>query len=176
MFCSISRILSILGCDKIFWAVYKISCFLCPDVFYNITKMFNKREYQKLNLNFRLFSNKKKNLSSSYTFIQLFLVGGYHGHFFLNWAGFFQLSIILNILNFVRNLQEWISSKFFQHLCSLAFQPFQVILTIFHFFVIQKKICGHLPFIILEDNTVNKTLFSGIIWKLSCYFPDYLPD
>ena len=108
--------LSFLQLDKIFWAVHNIVRVLYPDVLHSITQMSNKREFQKHTLNFRFFSNEKKNLSSSYTFIQYSIVFGWGlpwKRFFLNWAGFFPLSIVLNILNFVQNFEEWISSKKF---------------------------------------------------------------
>ena len=116
--------------DKIFWAVYKISCVLYPDVLHSITQMSNKREYQKHNSNFRFFLNEKKNLSSSYTFIQYSIVYGCG----LQWKFLFKLGWLLSIINCSDHFVEWISSKFFQHLCLLIFSPFQTILNIFHFF------------------------------------------
>ena len=99
----------------------------------------------------RFFQKEKKNLSSSYTFIQYSIVYGRGVTmmiFFKNWAGFFPLSIVLNILSFVQNFEEWISSKIFQHLCSIIFPPFS-----------PKKICDHLP-------------LKNLIRKIRHYFPD----
>ena len=142
MCCSKSRILSFLGLDKIFWAVYKILCVLYPDVLHSITQMSNKREYQKHNLNFRFFLNEKKNLSSSYTFIQYSIVFGWG----LPWKRFFlKLGWLLSIVNCSEHFE--LCAKFWgvdilkkcQHLCSLIFSPFQAILNIFYFFRFSKK-------------------------------------
>ena len=108
--------------DKISSAVYRILCMLYPDVLHSITQISNKREYQKQNLYdifWVLFEQKEKSnfLLYFYPRFNCFWMEVTMIDFFLNWVGFFSLSIALNILNFVQNFKEWISSKKFQHLC-----------------------------------------------------------
>ena len=69
-----------------------------------------------------------------------------------------------------------IPSKIMWHIFFvLLLSPSQAVLNIFHFFQFSKKyLYGHIPLTFLKDHLENKKILSGLIRKLSCYFPDAL--
>ena len=124
-------------------------------------------------LEFHIFLNK---LSYIYFYLLLFFFRVVPGNFCFKWECISPFPIILNLLNFLWNFEGLITCNFLKIFSNnvLTMSGNSEHLSFFHFN--KKYFWGQLPLKFLKEHPENKTLFSGLIRKISCYFSDYLPD